>query len=275
MVKEVRDTISFSEMSTLLRCTQRWQYAYGEDLESAKPPLYLNKGKLLHVVLAYWLKEYSIEESWDLAREDLSKEGLTLPDDILQLRSLIEAFTQKYPLMDDDTEVVDVEREFTVDLGLPNGVKLHGFIDAVVRQGDQLFVVEHKTASRAWSNTQFDFHYQMPLYILAAQELYGDVGQAQGLYNFFYPKRFEQTFTSYTSQQLDMVWHQLASAVRIRQALTAETTTRQAHWGCNDCWYREICLAELGGDQWNANYLRETKFLVRDREGKVGLTSIT
>ena len=49
----MKDTISYSEMSTILRCTQRWQYAYGEDLESLEPPLYLNKGKLLHRAMAH------------------------------------------------------------------------------------------------------------------------------------------------------------------------------------------------------------------------------
>lgn len=268
---EATQKLSISELTSLLRCSKQHDYAYRQGLQQQTEPGYFTKGKYAHQLLAEYLTLFKQGEDVRdvealsqnvlmqaaLARKEATAEG-RLPEapvdepSRLEINKVVGDYLSTLSM--DGIEVVAVEQEFAADVGL-NGVALHGFIDAVLRRDDELWVVEHKTASRAWSQSQFQFAYQPKVYAKAWLALTGELPDGI-LYNFFYPKRHE-TKALYTSEaEIDLLMLELRAALALRDS---ELIVRQPHWGCNDCRFRELCYAELSG---TPNSIREDQFVV-------------
>jgi hypothetical protein len=265
--------ISYSELTTLLRCTQRHAYAYRQGLISVRPPSYFSKGKLLHEAMAYWLntlRKYGgaprPELLWPEALEDFQERGEALPpeSDIEQIRSQFISFVKQADMT--GIEVLGVEEEFYADLGWRiNGepVLLHGVFDARLRDVDtgETWVVEHKTAGRAWSESQFTFDFQGPLYIEAVEALTGE--RPVGLtYNFFLPKTWNQSQRFVTPTESAGVLAEAQKALELRES---GIILRQPHWACADCSaYKQLCSTELlGGD---SSHLRQNLYVVDEEK---------
>jgi hypothetical protein len=259
--------ISYSELTTLLRCTQRHAYAYRQGLISVRPPSYFSKGKLLHEAMAVWLnslklgKQEDAHELWQEAAAVHSLKGEMFPpeSDIEQIRKQFISFVKQADMT--GIEVLGVEEEFYADLGWRiNGepVLFHGIIDARLRDVDtgETWVVEHKTAGRAWSESQFTFDFQGPLYIEAVEALTGE--RPVGLqYSFFLPKSWNQQQRFVTPSESAGVLAEAQKALELRES---GIILRQPHWGCPECQYKHICSTELlGGD---SSHMRTNLFMV-------------
>jgi hypothetical protein len=261
--------ISYSELTTLLRCSKKHDYAYRQGLISVRPPSYFSKGKLLHEAMAVWLEELRLPREprdaswlWGKTREMFVAKGEQLPpeSDIEQIRSQFLSFVKQADMT--GIEVLGVEEEFYADLGWRiNGepVLLHGIIDARLRDVDtgETWVVEHKTAGRAWSESQFTFDFQGPLYIEAVEALTGE--RPLGLtYNFFLPKTWNQQQRFVTPSESAGVLAEAQKALELRES---GIILRQPHWGCLDCSaYKSLCSTELlGGD---SSHLRQNLYVV-------------
>ena len=247
-------------------------YGYRQGLTPVNTPDYLTKGSFFHAVIAKALADGNQDFqaiSLDLQREALKAQEPTVtePDRNQVVTQLTDFFSEMgFPTGD---AIVAVEEEFQVDLGWtkPDGspVLLHGFIDAVVREtnGD-LWLVEHKTASRAWSAQQFQFAIQDVLYCAAWEALTGErpVGVQ---YNFFYPKRWEVKTKYIEASQYASVLADVQASITLRETITAYP--REPMWGCGGCQYRDLCYTELIGA--DGTFIREQQFTVdtvkRDR----------
>ena len=266
--------ISYSEMSTLLTCSKKHDYAYRQGLVPARQASYFSKGKLLHEAMAVWLEavqsglpDVTAAPVWGRALSRFMENGDTLPpeSDIEQIRRQFLDFVKNADMT--GIEVLGVEEEFYVDLGWKDKtgspVLLHGIFDARVRDADteETWVVEHKTAGRAWSENQFTFDFQGPLYIEAAEALTGQ--RPVGLtYQFFLPKRWEQKQRFITPQESVGILREGQNAIDIRDS---GIVARQPQFGCNMCGaYRQLCAAEmLGGD---SSHLRENFYTVDEEK---------
>jgi hypothetical protein len=166
-------------------------------------------------------------------------------------------------------DIIAVEEEFYVDLGLKkpdsSPVLLHGFIDAVVRDADgNLWLIEHKTAAKAWSAQQFQFAIQDVLYCAAWEKLTGErpIGVQ---YNFFYPKRWEVRTKYVEDTQFASVLADVQASITLREII--ETYPREPLWGCGGCSFRDLCYTELIGA--DGQFIRDQQFTVdtvkRDR----------
>jgi hypothetical protein len=266
--------ISYSELTTLLRCSQKHSYAYRQGLISVRPPSYFSKGKLLHEAMAAWLEWAHLARIgetlntpmpnayWAEALKRMAEKGEQLPpeSDIEQIRSQFISFVKSADMT--GIEVLGVEEEFYADLGWRiNGepVLLHGIIDARLRDVDtgETWVVEHKTAGRAWSESQFTFDFQGPLYIEAVEALTGE--RPVGLtYNFFLPKTWNQSQRFVTPSESAGVLAEAQKALELRES---GIILRQPHWGCLDCGtFKSLCSTELlGGD---SSHLRTNLYVV-------------
>jgi hypothetical protein len=160
--------------------------------------------------------------------------------------------------------VVAVEQEFYADIGLHSfdgpPVLLHGIVDAVVRDDSGLlWLLEHKTSSRAWSTQQFEFATQDILYCMAWEKLTGE-RPAGVQYNFFYPKRWEVRNKFVGPEQYDEVLHDTQYSLNLRHHLIGGVAPREPLYGCGGCQFRDLCYTELLGA--DSTYLRDNSFKV-------------
>lgn len=255
--------ISISELGTLLRCTKKHDYAYRQGLSKADPPSFLGKGRYLHALMERWLDTYQDPpppalEVIGQVTSDLGATADLPPDsDKDQLDQQFANFVETVDM--DGVHITAVEQEFWVDIGLVGvggvPVLLHGVFDAILENEQGHWLVEHKTAGRAWSQNQFAWDLQSRLYGAALRAL-GYHSVVGTLWNFFYPKRWDQ-ITTYTDLDEEQAFTALAqNAIRLRDS---EIIVHQPHWGCNDCWFKDLCHAELIGTE--DGYIRATQYV--------------
>lgn len=259
--------LSVSEMQTLLRCTQKHEYAYRRGLTSIDTPSYLTKGSFLHMMMEHLLlasaqgQELDISVlSMEVQQQLIQERGATVtePDRLGVVAQLKDYFAH---MQNKGVGIHAVEQEYLVDMPLPyeaeHHLYLHALIDVTQRDSSgQLWVVEHKTASRAWAMGQHQFDLQAPLYIRLVEAVYGE-RPAGVLYNFFYPAKWEQKVLYYDDDHIDGVLDTTYRALLLRNS---GIVLRQPHWGCNDCWFKDICFAEMVGQ--DASHLIGTKYQV-------------
>ena len=271
--------ISVTELRDLLRCTKKHDYGYRQGLKPAVTPGYFGKGRYLHAIMEAFYTD--LQQSL-LRKEALRKDGGALGARALTAmaqarvggdassvvgepdRAEIDVIVADY-LRNVDTSdlaaVPMVEQAFYADIGLVdhNGVPvlLYGFIDALVETTDgSTWLIEHKTAGRAWSQGQFTFDYQTRLYSAAVAALTGSRPTGT-MFNFFYPKRWESKVIYTTEEESNHLITEVQRAIYLRDS---GSIVRQPHWGCGDCSFKNICHAELIGA--DSDHLRATEYIV-------------
>lgn len=265
--------LSLSELGTLLRCKKKYDYAYVQRLTPVNPPGYLSKGRYLHMMLEEYLRCYqngedlrdvgvlgaTVLQQLAKMREAGDASTVVAETDRVEVNAVLEGYFERLDMS--GIEVVAVEQEFLVDVGLrdtsENVVPVHGLIDAVLRNDEGVWLVEHKTASRRWSEGQFAFAYQGRVYPAVWEALTGErpVGV---MYNFFLPKTTETHAVYVSESEGKALLDELQAAVALRDQFIP---VREPHWGCQDCWFRSLCTAELYGG--NAEQVRRTQFTLR------------
>lgn len=258
--------ISYSEMTTFLRCKRQYQYAYRMGLEKAETPSYFSKGSYLHALMAELIREVPEAQAQAAAMKKLTDEGRDTSGFIADLAAMHSyAAVALSSIQQSTKEVVSVEDEFYVDLGLEGGVLFHGFADAVIRNEDgELWLIEHKTAARRWSEDQFNFATQDILYAAALEKVLGEP-IAGCTYVFYLPKQLDHRVRRYTTAMKSRVVAELNDVVRQRNAQL--TYPMEPLWGCGGCTFQAVCRAEIaGGDH---EYMLQAQFVVNeDKKGR-------
>ena len=264
--------ISNSELYLLNRCKKAHEYSYYQGLVAKNTPDYFTKGSFFHLLMAEILRNTStmtVDGIAELSRQIQAKQikdGDPSVDEGVRNEVVAQVmdFWQDIGFPDSD-KVVAVEEEFYADLGWVDNdsdpVMFHGFIDAVVRDDDDnLWIIEHKTAGRAWSQSQFQFSYQGKLYAEAWEILTGE--RPIGIqYNFFYPKRWEIRQQYISTEESRLLLNEVQASVFLRDMITdSGFHPREPKWGCGDCRFRNLCFAELQGT--DAGYIRQTEYTV-------------
>lgn len=268
--------ISLSEFNSLVRCTYQHDLLYRQGLSSIETPSYFSKGSYLHALMEkyhkakgagqrFMLGEASTEALQEIREE---REAEVLPEDKAEIdRAFTSWLTSVDPL---DYIVLSiegmsvVEQEFYADIGLKSlqgePVLFHGIIDLVIVEsaGATPIIVEHKTASRAWSQVQFQQNYQGPLYA-AAFEACTSIPIDQVRFNFFLPKSFNAQDQYLTREHKDALVRELQAGVWLRDS---GSIVKSPLWGCGGCPVRSICLAESQG--LDSSHIRETLFRVNE-----------
>jgi len=256
--------ISNSELYSLTRCKKMWDYSYRQGLVPATTPDYLSKGSFVHDLIARHIStgDVSINELSVRVQTEAIREGKPTVDEATrsEVTTQVKDFFTTHKV--DPSSVIAVEEEFYADIGIRNRagvpVLLHGFVDAVVRDsGGALWLIEHKTAARAWSVPQFQFAVQDVLYSMAWEALKGEAISGTQ-YNFFYPKRWEVKQKFIDTAQFQSVREDLQASVYLRDDISSYP--REPLYGCGGCQFRDLCYTELiGGD---GTFLRSNQFIV-------------
>ncbi len=276
--------ISVSEWQSYMFCPQQHEYGYKQGLGGLDTPGYLSKGKYLHKLMELGLKYPTLplnvlsnESLLELKKEEAEPVSETDRRDINELFSIF----IKEVLQAGGYTVVGTEIEFKVDVGfrlsedsnhLGGGLRqrllsesepvlLHGFIDAVIRDDNgHLWIVEHKTAAKSWSEIQYSMDIQAPVYSYAWYAVMGELPIGI-IYNFFYPKRAEQRTRFVLPEHMDSI---MGEGQRIVESIYSDRTYRSMNWTCNMCRFKTLCYTELIGE--DSSLLRETHFKVDEEK---------
>jgi len=136
--------LSFSKVSSVTFCSQRYLLEYVERRKLSPEPTYFVKGRLLHEAAAKLHRAHrrgrrmSLDQAMKTVRRRLGAA------DAEHIRNALVLMDQQ---RDDGREIVAVEEPFVLDLGdeLP---PLLGIVDLVLRRGDEFMVIDHKGVRR-------------------------------------------------------------------------------------------------------------------------------
>lgn len=279
--------ISVSEMNTLRRCTKEYDYKYRQGLEPIETPTYFTKGTYLHKLMQAYLlahasgSDFDIDSlSADIQREILAERDATVTEpDRLEVNhvlgewlKLIDPNSFEVVRAEDGTPMVEIP--FYVDVGWADmdgePVLFHGVIDGVVRDkttGD-VWVLEHKTAGRAWAQDKFVFEEQGRLYAAALRRLDSPIDPIGVQYNFFYPKRADVKQIYTPESETPALLAEGQAAIWLRDS---GSVLGNAGWGgCSNA-YKVLWAAERRGE--DTSYIRKSQFKVNEerlaRRGEV------
>lgn len=184
--------VSVSQVKTYLACPRKYELKCVRGADPAFVPVALAFGSAFHEAPAAYYsglkttgerlrRDLVIEvfrSAWDRASEgpvplqgdDEDESGSVAEKGVSMLHAFYEHAGRTGPV-----DVVDVERGFAVTLydpvtSEPLEEQLVGTMDLVIRDEGRLAVVEHKTASRRFTEDQLRFDVQMSAYKVAARE---------------------------------------------------------------------------------------------------------
>lgn len=144
-------TLSASAIKKALRCQQLWNLTYEHKKEPINDGSFeLSYGKTFHELLEGGFPEY-FGPGWNAV-----------------VNEHLIAYQSFYATDD----VVVIAREVPFEFNLTSDIRLHGYLDAIVRIGDKYYIQETKTTGKItpeyWDRREQDV--QVGIYLLAAQE---------------------------------------------------------------------------------------------------------
>ena len=245
--------VSVSQVKTFLLCPKLYfaRYVFGWQREHRSANLVL--GSAVHEALAgYYLalkagKTMPVEEPVQTFADtfDIEAAGeveILLPDDSAigdikdQGVGILTVFHEQVKAPD---QVVAVEQPFAVDIADPGTgevleEQLVGAIDAIVVDGGQTIILEHKTSARRWSRDQLDHDLQAGVYL--------GVTDASVLRFQVLLKSKKPGYVSYdvTRSEADRA-EALLVVCRVLDAIRAGIWWPNRGWMCRGCEYRQRC----------------------------------
>jgi len=250
---------SVSEHQLITSSMQDWYYSYVMGLKPKKTADYFTRGSYLHGLMErYWIarhndEPFNLEQAGVKVRKEIAEERSAVVGEVdrLEIESLFAKWAKVQDVEAERVAVIGgvpaIELEFYADIGLrtieDEPVAFYGFIDLVTIADGTLKIGEHKTASRAWSQTQLQLNLQGPVYASAVEALTGvEVGEVQ--FNFFYKNRFESKSIYPTKDNRDALIAEMQKGVWQRDV---GGLYRSFHWSAAMSPFANLNALELQG----------------------------
>lgn len=253
--------VSVSQVKTYLTCPRRYELKYVRGADPAFVPVALAFGSAFHEALAAYYSELKttgeplrrdlvidvFRSAWDRASEgpvplqgdDEDDTASVAEKGVSMLHAFYEHAGRAGPV-----DVEDVERGFAVTLhdpiaNEPLEEQLVGTMDLVLHDQEHRVVVEHKTASRRFTEDQLRFDVQMSAYKVAAREEgLGDVAlRYQVITKAKVPAVQIADVTRDAGDEQDF----LAITVNVLRAIDAGVSYPVRGWACRSCPYSAAC----------------------------------
>lgn len=164
--------ITYSMFTAWLSCRQKFDYRYNQCIVPRENAVALAFGSAVHAGLETWFKSHDIDKAVEMAdRSDLSD------TDRVKATELVRGYWEKYPR--ESFTVIDIEREFSTPLinpktGCPSKTwELAGKVDGIIEQNGELYILEHKTTSKADDDyfNRVEIDMQLAFYAIAIQQV--------------------------------------------------------------------------------------------------------
>jgi hypothetical protein len=232
--------LSFSQVTTVEACEQRYFLQYELLLDPSPVPEYFKKGKLLHQVIATSYANVAqrrpVSPDPYFALINQHYQGETE----IHLRNAVQLHLEN---LWQGCEVVAVEEPFVMQIEerLPPMV---GVIDLILKQEDRYILIDHKTGRDFYPQDEL----QMAIYVEFIRHLYGG-GNFQFYYEQYRWVRRLDRIRKPAFQRTEVVlpphyWQPALSRIRgaFRKIERIKSTGQAAKNGdCYRCPYRNIC----------------------------------
>jgi ATP-dependent exoDNAse (exonuclease V) beta subunit len=235
--------LSFSQITTVEFCQQRYFLEYVCLLEPTPIPDYFTKGKLLHQVIAsFYEKEVGCQEDGAGSAEeayqviDRAYEG----ENRLHLRN---AYTVHLQNRWQDCQVLAVEQPFAMLVG-PALPPIVGVIDLILRKDGAIVIVDHKTGRDFYPEDEL----QMAIYVQYIQQHFGDRTCA-----FYYDHyrwvnnlarirkpAFQRKQAHFSSAKWPAALERIEKGAKLADQIRA-TKRAEKNGECFRCPYRKVC----------------------------------
>ncbi|MDP2661580.1 MAG: PD-(D/E)XK nuclease family protein [Dehalococcoidia bacterium] len=181
--------LSYSQISLYLECPLRYKLVYLEGLQGDGVPAALVFGRAIHTALAGFYRNVMDREPFELAgflqafadawegevegKEVIYREG----EDFVTLLELGRTMLRAFARSATPQTIIGVELPFEFRLehpftGKDSSIPIRGVIDLVEEdEAGTLWVVDHKTAARAYSQNQVAGDLQLLIYAAAVRQL--------------------------------------------------------------------------------------------------------
>jgi hypothetical protein len=164
------ERFSHSSLSCWRRCRYRYWLSYIQNYQ-AKAGVGQLRGTTGHAGLAEWYTNggddaKAIQKASDVLMGLELENNLDMSSDWEDLQMILMRYFA-WARAHDKFEVIAVEQEYEIELA---GVKLMGYIDGIVKQGEYTYILEHKIVKRASVN-HVTLDMQISIYMLAAHVL--------------------------------------------------------------------------------------------------------
>ncbi|MCB9833558.1 MAG: PD-(D/E)XK nuclease family protein [Planctomycetes bacterium] len=237
---------SYSKISTYLRCPRLYRLRYEDRLEPERLSLALPLGSAMHDCLQWEVAErgrgrevgageiHEVFRALLMARLEIA--GCPVsgePEEASETgRRMIEAYIAWGRLQD----IATIEGEHLAPID--EGIELEGRID-FVRDGEEVEILELKTAARAWSQSQADLNLQAACYSL----LTGIEKVRFIVLTKTKSPKVQEILTSCSWERLDL----LRDTIReVDAAIRARSFPRNVSpMNCAGCEFRDQCLGTL------------------------------
>ena len=241
-----------SSIADFLRCRRRYYYAWVENLRPIAEEEHLKIGELFH---------QSLKKYYSAGPEEAIR---SLPDSIHaeKVKRLLIAYIEHYKGNDFTPQIA----EETFSANLPNGCIFTFTPDLIVKHGDTLAIVEHKTTSRDIDEfTTSLVHYdQQTLRYMAGLRQIGinintvifNVVQITG-------PEFVRREVQRDERLIEKAWQELlVIAEEVRKEKVFLMSYNEL---CRYCPYEVLCLAEKTG--LDSTIIKEGYFIKEEHEG--------
>lgn len=248
--------LSFSQISTYLRCGLQYRFKYVDKLEAAWVPANLVFGRAIHESIAALLQsrmegqplsqeelDAHFEAEWARAneQEDIAFKKADQQALLEQGKALLRAFCQ-VPEPDGYT-LVAVEEPFSITL-VPELPPLIGKIDAVYQRNDDpesALIIDFKTSATALSEFRAAEDHQLTAYAMALEaDGYPIEKQSQGFLALIKTKvpKTQTLMTQRTQRQKEQF---VKVAEQVTAAVEAGVFIPRKDFTCSDCQFQGAC----------------------------------
>lgn len=238
--------LSVSRLKLYEQCELSFFFRYVDKGDTEARGVAADFGTVLHAALQLvyeWIirEEYeglfpidrlvaSYKEAWqasELVGVALFQEGL----------QILRSYAKQYPTVDHMT-ILDVEREFNIDVG---GFTVNGYIDRVDKiADDHIAIVDYKSNRALFTRDELETDLQMSIYGLAARKLYPWAKRVSFVFHML--RHATPQGTQRTAQEIDdAAGYVVALGKRSEEPRKPDEWTPTLNANCSYCDHRRRC----------------------------------
>jgi len=261
--------VSVSQLKCWLRCPRQFELKYVRGVAPAFVPVALAFGSALHEALAGFYSE--LKTSGEPLRRDLlldvfrdawerqvtgpvpiqpdADEELSLDQLAGKGISMLHTFYEAAAKCAGAFIVEKVEHSFSVEIHDPVtgevlDEELVGTMDLVILEDGQRVIVEHKSASKKYTQDQLRYDLQPTAYHLAARQAgMGEVGVRFQVITKTHVPSIQVADAQRDHQDEDDFLHTVTGVLK---AIDAGVSYPVRGWACRTCPYSHACISETG-----------------------------
>ncbi|MDY1591300.1 MAG: ATP-dependent DNA helicase [Methanofastidiosum sp.] len=239
-------TFSASQFNTYQRCPSAYKYNYVYRIPTL-PKAYFDLGGTVHNVIEKLSKRLMEGEAIDVhlaieylktywkstgyTTEKAEKEAF---DDAVMI---LHTFIQEQQIM--DTKIVEAEKNFTIKL---DNYSIRGFIDRIDKDGDDYIIWDYKTSKTPISENDLRKDFQLLIYDMAVQQLFGKKPKQVGLW---FLRQNKKVVIEPKDEDIEKIKQEILKTIN---KIMDEDFEPKAGWVCYNCDYALLCDEREKGD---------------------------